>query len=116
MVLIMQETELSVLISLSAVAGYFIGIATQEEIEKTAKKLFISSIFSYPFMLAEIVLLAVSLKSFTDYYFLTGGVFLITNLILSTFYSAEKSDLQRILLNSVILLISNLILGTFIII
>ncbi len=116
MILLIQEIELSVLIAVSVIAGYIIGITAQEEVEELSKKLFITKIFYYPFIAAEIIILAASLKFITSYYFILVGIFIIANLILAMFYSAEKADLQRMLTYTVVLLISNLILGAVIII
>jgi hypothetical protein len=47
---------------------------------------------------------------------LIGGIFVIANLSLSMFYSAEKADLQIAIKYMVALLVSNLIIGAIIII
>jgi|ADHF01.1.fsa_nt_gi hypothetical protein len=116
MILLMQDIEFSVLIAFSIILGYIIGVITQEELEEISKKLYITKIFNYFFIVAEIIILAIILKFTVTYYFLIGGIFVIANLSLSMFYSAEKADLQIAIKYMVALLVSNLIIGAIIII
>ncbi len=116
MVSLIQLIEFSIVVSLSILAGYFIGITTQEEIEKKLRKFPIDKIFSYPLIAAEVLVILILLKFAVDYYFLAGNVLIIINIVLSSIYSAKKMDLQRILAYTIMFLIANLIIGTIIII
>ena len=97
MVLLLQETGLNVIISVAIVIGYLIGISTQEEIERIAKKIKAEKIFSYPLIIAEIVIVSLALYKYSNYYITVSSVIMLFNLCFSALYNAEKSDLQRTL-------------------
>ena len=116
MILLSQEIALSVLVAMSIPTGYMIGITVQDEIETLSKKLFVTKIFNFPLIIAEIIVISTVLGALNLFYFLTGGILIVINIVLSTLYSAEKSDLQRILAYTVSFLIPTLIIGAIIII
>lgn len=116
MVLILQEIGLNVIISAAIVIGYLIGMSTEEEIEHSAKKIMAEKIFSYPLIIAEVTIISFVLYAQARYYFTISSAVMLFNLIFSTLYNAEKSDLQRTLSYTIIFLIPSLIIETAIII
>ena len=116
MVLLLQETGLNVIISAAIFIGYLIGISTQDEIENTAKKMKAEKIFSYPLIIAEIVIVSLALYRYSDYYIAVSSVIMLFNLCFSALYNAEKSDLQRTLSYIMAFLVPSLIIGAVIII
>ena len=73
-------------------------------------------IFSYPLIVAEIVIVSVFLYKYSNYYVAVSSVIMLFNLCFSTLYNAEKSDLQRTLGYTIAFLVPSLIIGTIIII
>ncbi len=116
MILILQEIELNVIVSIAIILGYFIGISTQEEIETLAKKVRAEKIFSYPLMIVEFVVISLVLYFYGSYYFIISAVIMLFNLCFSALYNAEKSDLQRTFGYIVTFLVPSLIIGTAILI
>ena len=116
MISLLHETGLTAIVAVAIIAGYLIGIAAREELENGLKKIRIETIFSYPLIIAEVIILSVVLYSFNSYYFLTGGVLTLINIVLSAVYTARKSDLQRTINYAVLFLIPSLIIGAIIII
>jgi hypothetical protein len=116
MVLLLQETGLSVIVSIAIILGYFIGVSTQEEIEGLAKKVKAEKIFSYPLIIAEFAVISLVLYLYGSYYFIVSAVVMLFNLSFSALYNAEKSDLQRTVGYVVTFLIPSLIIGTAIVI
>ncbi|MCL4375995.1 hypothetical protein M1558_00695 [Candidatus Parvarchaeota archaeon] len=116
MVLLLQETGLNVIISAAIVIGYIIGISTQEEIERIAKKMKAEKIFSYPLIIAEIIIVSLALYRYSSYYIAVSSIVMLFNLCFSALYNAEKSDLQRTLSYIITFLVPSLIIGTIIII
>ncbi len=116
MVLLLQEIGLNVIISAAIVIGYLIGISTQEEIEGIAKKMKAEKIFSYPLIIAEIIIVSLTLYRYSNYYIIVSSVIMLLNLCFSALYNAEKSDLQRTLNYIISFLVPSLIIGTIIII
>ena len=116
MTLLLQETGLNVIISVAIVAGYLIGISTQEEIERTAKKMKAEKIFSYPLIIAEIAIVSLVLYLAGSYYITVSAVIMLFNLCFSALYNAEKSDLQRTLSYVITFLVPSLIIEAAIII
>jgi hypothetical protein len=116
MVLLLQETGLNVIISFAIVVGYFIGISTQEEIERTAKRMMSDKIFSYPLIIIEIAAVSLALYKYSNYYIIISSVIMLFNLCFSALYNAEKSDLQITLAYAITFLVPSLIIGTLVII
>ena len=116
MVLLLQEIGLNVIISAAIVIGYLIGISTQEEIEGIAKKMKAEKIFSYPLIIAEIIIVSLTLYRYSNYYIIVSSVIMLLNLCFSALYNAEKSDLQRTLNYIISFLVPSLIIGAVIII
>ncbi len=116
MILLLQEIELNVVISAAIFIGYLIGISTQEEIENAAKKMMAGKIFSYPIIIAEIIIVSLALYKYSNYYIAVSSVIMLFNICFSALYNAEKSDLQRTLSYIISFLVPSLIIGTIIII
>ena len=116
MILLLQEIELNVVISAAIFIGYLIGISTQEEIENAAKKMMVGKIFSYPIIIAEIIIVSLALYKYSNYYIAVSSVIMLFNICFSALYNAEKSDLQRTLSYIISFLVPSLIIGTIIII
>lgn len=108
------NTLLILFVFIAMIAGYFIGVLTESEIEKIAGKLRIDKVFSPYTIVAEIAILLALFSTNDTAYYVSISVIMIINLILSAMHSASKSDLVKVVGYAVLFTVP-LLVGSFVI-
>ncbi|MCL4399400.1 hypothetical protein M1293_02750 [Candidatus Parvarchaeota archaeon] len=83
------------LVSFSMLAGYFIGVSTEEEIIKSARKIKADNINYYIFSVITGVILGSSAYLSSFFYYAVAAVLIVTNMVLLAMYNALKTDLTE---------------------
>ena len=93
--LILIDTLLVLLSSFAMPLGYVIGMYTEKEVRPIAERIRMENIFSFPFLIFEIILLALVLYYRINSYEIVLSVVMLVNLIFMGLKSTIRYDFVR---------------------
>ncbi len=106
---LITNTLLMLLVFVSFPIGYFIGVFTESEIEKTAEKIRIDRIFAFYTIIAEVAVVLMLFSINSVFYALIIAVMIVINIVLSAMHSAVKSDMVKIVGYAVLFTVATLV-------